>query len=340
MRVLVQYSGGKDSQAALIWSVKKYGAKHIEAVFCDTKWEDPRTRIHIVETCEQLGVKLTILDSIGMEGLVAKKGRFPSAQARFCTEHLKVIPFCDYLLDTVRDHVLVVQGIRADESNARASMHEQCRYFKYYFEPYDRNDWKLQRKLTAMEKFTFAGKQVPEKLMADIDLLKQKVASGKMELKFHTYRKQDILAYCEQFCDDVIRPVFNETAHGVINMILDAGHQPNPKYKEGALRVGCDPCIFVGHVELFHTIQANPQRYRVDLPALEEKYGTYFFAPGTIPDRYCSKHIVNEDGEMRWYPTMLDVVNYLDMKNATGDLFNQTEEDGTRSCFSYYNICE
>ena len=33
MKILVAYSGGKDSQASLIWSVKKYGAKNIEAVF-------------------------------------------------------------------------------------------------------------------------------------------------------------------------------------------------------------------------------------------------------------------------------------------------------------------
>lgn len=31
MKILVAYSGGKDSQASLLWAVKKYGAANIEA---------------------------------------------------------------------------------------------------------------------------------------------------------------------------------------------------------------------------------------------------------------------------------------------------------------------
>lgn len=340
MRIIVQYSGGKDSQASLIWAAEKYGTDKIWAVFCDTHWEDPRTRIHVVETCESMGVRLTVLDSIGMEGLVEKKSRFPSAKARFCTEHLKVLPFIDWMLDVLRDNVIVIQGVRADESDARAKMSAECRYFKYYFEPYDRNDWKLARKINTAKKFTDAGKKRPVALMEQIKQLKVKVAAGKLEPRYHTYRKAEVLAYCKAYCDDVLRPVFDRTAHQVIGMILDAGQRPNPKYSEGALRVGCDPCIFVSLTELYHAIQGNPHRYRVYLPELEQKLATTFFSPGYIPDRFCSKFIVKDDGEKRWYPTTLDVVNYLDMKNATGDLFNQQEEDSTRSCFSYYHICE
>ena len=36
MKVLVSYSGGKDSQACLIKPAEKYGAENITAVFCDT----------------------------------------------------------------------------------------------------------------------------------------------------------------------------------------------------------------------------------------------------------------------------------------------------------------
>ena len=47
MKVVIAFSGGKDSQASLIWAVKKFGTKNIIAVFCDTGWEHPLTYQHI-----------------------------------------------------------------------------------------------------------------------------------------------------------------------------------------------------------------------------------------------------------------------------------------------------
>ena len=46
---------------------------------------------------------------------LAKRKRFPSTTARFCTEELKIYPMVDFIL-TLEDHVIVVDGIRADES--------------------------------------------------------------------------------------------------------------------------------------------------------------------------------------------------------------------------------
>ena len=96
MRILVAYSGGKDSQACLLWAVKEYGKKNIEAVFCDTGWEHPVTYKHIIKTTQDLDVKLVTVKSKkydGMIDLAEKKKRFPSSQARFCTSELKSIPF-------------------------------------------------------------------------------------------------------------------------------------------------------------------------------------------------------------------------------------------------------
>ena len=39
MKILIFYSGGKDSQACLIWACNKYGVENCEAVFSDTGWE-------------------------------------------------------------------------------------------------------------------------------------------------------------------------------------------------------------------------------------------------------------------------------------------------------------
>lgn len=92
MKVLIFYSGGKDSQASLIWAVKKYGVKWCEAVFCDTGWENPQTYEHIRQTTDQLGVKLVTLKSkrySGMVDLAIQKKRFPSTNAPFMHRRIK-----------------------------------------------------------------------------------------------------------------------------------------------------------------------------------------------------------------------------------------------------------
>jgi 3'-phosphoadenosine 5'-phosphosulfate sulfotransferase (PAPS reductase)/FAD synthetase len=137
MKILIFYSGGKDSQASMIWAVKEYGADVCEAVFCDTGWENPATYEHIKETTNQLGVKLVTLKSVkydGMIDLARKKKRFPSTKARFCTEELKSKPAIDYVLSHT-ENVIVIEGIRKSESFSRSLMTAQCTYFKYYFEP-------------------------------------------------------------------------------------------------------------------------------------------------------------------------------------------------------------
>lgn len=83
MKIIVSFSGGKDSQACLIQATKQYGADKIEAVFCDTGWEHPDTYQHITDTCSQMGVKLTTLKSKhDFVSLAVYKKRFPSTNAR------------------------------------------------------------------------------------------------------------------------------------------------------------------------------------------------------------------------------------------------------------------
>ena len=56
MKIIVNFSGGKDSQACLIYAANKYGSDNIEAVFCDTGWEHSDTYQHITDVCRQLNV--------------------------------------------------------------------------------------------------------------------------------------------------------------------------------------------------------------------------------------------------------------------------------------------
>lgn len=135
MRILVQFSGGKDSQACLIKAVNDYGKDKVTAVFCDTGWEHTDTYVHIESVCQQLGVELITLKSqkyTDFVDMAIKKTRFPSTMARFCTSELKVIPMIDYILSQ-DDSFIIIQGIRARESAARASYDTECSYFKEYF---------------------------------------------------------------------------------------------------------------------------------------------------------------------------------------------------------------
>lgn len=135
MKILVQFSGGKDSQACLIKAVKDYGKDKITAVFCDTGWEHDETYKHIDNVVNALGVKLVTIKSKKYKDFVdmaIRKGRFPSTTARFCTSELKVIPMIDYILSQ-DDSFIIVQGIRAKESTSRAKLDVECSYFKEYF---------------------------------------------------------------------------------------------------------------------------------------------------------------------------------------------------------------
>jgi 3'-phosphoadenosine 5'-phosphosulfate sulfotransferase (PAPS reductase)/FAD synthetase len=221
MKVLVSYSGGKDSQACLLWAVKKFGVKNIQAVFCDTGWESPITYTHIFDTTKNLGVKLITLKSKKYNGLIdlaEKKKRFPSSQARFCTSELKSIPFIDYVL-MQKEHLLIIQGIRSSESHNRSQMQKQCTYFKYYFEPY--ND----------------------------------------KMKTHTYRKKDIKQWLSKYSADVLRPVFDWSSQQVIDFIIENGKQPNDLYKQGFKRVGCFPCIMSSQREVYEFLKRYPEKF-------------------------------------------------------------------------------
>lgn len=245
-KLIVQFSGGKDSLASLLW-VRNNMTKDFLTVFCDTGWESEITYKYIQEVNEKLNLNLITLKSKKYDGfldLAEKKKRFPSARARFCTEELKSKPMIDYILDDVKDHVLIVQGIRKAESHARAKMNKQCTFFKYYFEPYGYNK--------------------------------------KGKPKYHTYRKKEVVTYRKQFSDDLLRPVFYWSAMEVINYILDNGIEPNPLYKLGMKRVGCFPCIMANNVDIKSMIKFAPERLNM-VEAEEINIQSSFFGPDSIP---------------------------------------------------------
>ena len=249
MRIIVSFSGGKDSHACLIEAVRKYGSDKVEAVFCDTGWESEETYKHIDYVVNALGVKLHVLKAeLSLVELAKKKKIFPSSGRRFCTEELKVKPMVDWVL-AQEDDMIIIQGIRSGESKARAEMDQECMYFKYYVEPIS--------------------------------------PTAKPNHRYYSYRRKDVLAWIKKHDASVLRPIKDWSADQVIDCILSAGHKPNPLYYDGFARVGCFPCVMCGHKEMLAMIKNRPDGIK-KVEQAESETGLTFFSSGYIPTRFCA----------------------------------------------------
>lgn len=282
MKVIVSFSGGKDSQACLIQACKEFGAKNIEAVFCDTGWEHHLTYQHVEDVTKQLGVPLVILRNKSVDGFIGlcKRMRwFPDTARRMCTVQLKIQPMIDYVLQH-DDDLVIIQGIRAAESASRSKMPCSANYFAEYL-----------REPVEGEK--------PRRL----------------------YRKNDVKAWCENHTANVERPFLGATAQDVIDFILDNGQEPNPLYRQGASRVGCYPCIYsrLSEVKAMRRDIEYVQRL-IDLEnevnKLKGDGGTpsSFFPKGKIPEKFCLKY-------GNGIPAFEDVIRYVSRDDAQLDMF-------------------
>ena len=124
----VGVSGGKDSAAALLWMVRESGIDptRIRASFCDIGNDHPWTLEHVAMLSEKAHPIETIYPELNFFDLALAKHRFPSAKARFCTEHLKIYPSAFHLLKMKAEGLepIAVSGVRADESDERSDLPE------------------------------------------------------------------------------------------------------------------------------------------------------------------------------------------------------------------------
>lgn len=126
--LVVCVSGGKDSTAMALWLEHESGLTHERSyVFCDTGHEHPWTHEHVDLLARELGREvLRIHGPYTFVSLAVKKQRFPSVRARFCTEELKVKPLAKWINETLLDRIdgdpVVLQGVRREESAARAEL--------------------------------------------------------------------------------------------------------------------------------------------------------------------------------------------------------------------------
>lgn len=139
-------SGGKDSTALWLWA--KYELKHpdILPIFADTGWEHADTYKYLEYLNGKLGGLVTVKPDRDFVELAKHKSRFPSARARFCTQHLKMVPTRNYLRSLGHDNIVMASGVRAEESPSRARMAEWVDTDDYYKLPQWRPilDWTWQ----------------------------------------------------------------------------------------------------------------------------------------------------------------------------------------------------
>ncbi len=207
-KVVVAFSGGRDSQACLILAIKKYSAEYVHALFNDTMHEHPDTYQHIRSVLKDLvekgggytwGVTVDNITGaqIGVKELIRKHKRFPANTGRFCTDFLKMRS-ARYVYMWLSHKGLntgfeVWLGIRGDEGSTRTA--------KYLKVPsYDRHKFH--------EVFTRAPMYL-----------------------YYSYNVT--LAF----------PLINIMAEER-DAILE-GHSINPLYAQGHDRVGCYPCYLV-----------------------------------------------------------------------------------------------
>ena len=78
MKVIVSFSGGKDSLAALLWT-REHITNNFTTVFCDTGWEHPLTYEYIHRISDKLHLDLVTLKSNKYDG---RSIPLPSASTR------------------------------------------------------------------------------------------------------------------------------------------------------------------------------------------------------------------------------------------------------------------
>lgn len=113
LRHILSLSGGKDSAALAIYLRERI--PNIEYVFCDTEKELPETYEYLAKIEAYLGRPIIRLkhDGRDFDHWLSVYGNYlPSARMRWCTRHLKLYPFEDFVGNqSVYNYI----GIRGDE---------------------------------------------------------------------------------------------------------------------------------------------------------------------------------------------------------------------------------
>ncbi len=127
-RVVLQFSGGKDSTVVLNWArgVCANFGKPLEAVFVETGAEFPDLTSHVIRVCERLGVKLILLHpKQNLLQYYCGKKFWPDSLYRDCLHK--------FINDPVNRHIRTYEGanvicVRGGRSNQKTSLSKSNLY--------------------------------------------------------------------------------------------------------------------------------------------------------------------------------------------------------------------
>lgn len=127
-KVVVNFSGGKDSTVAILKTLECYPKEDVTLCFQDTGTEYLETLPHARKIAELFELPLVVLKRHeDFWQLAQRLKHFPSRRMRNCTLYLKIKEF-NHWVRTHRDifgpELVVVYGIRGEESLARRKMPE------------------------------------------------------------------------------------------------------------------------------------------------------------------------------------------------------------------------
>ena len=117
--VVVPWSGGKDSTAALLLALEVFGRNRVRVVYGDTGTEFPQSREYVEETARRLGIDYVVAYA-GLDKAILEEGMpMPSHGNRWCTGR-KVEAIERTVRSISEGKTLLVVGDRDAESVARS----------------------------------------------------------------------------------------------------------------------------------------------------------------------------------------------------------------------------
>lgn len=297
---IIPISGGKDSQATAIWFRNQISLENENVVllFCDTGHEAQTTYDFLfkvfVPALPKFMQNLAVVKNKRGETLMQQAIR----KKRFPSTKAR---FCttelkiEPMIDFIlaqTENVKIYDGRRHAESPARAHLE---RYDEYFFDYYTGSKTKSGNRKTL-------------------------------------YRRKDVLAWCEKYSADVVRPIVQMSTKEVFDFIVLNEFTRNPLYDKGFNRVGCFPCIMCSLGEIVRVAEHEPERIEA-IRNIEIEHNTTFFGPNKIPVRFCKKQVKNEAGELVGAPSIDEVIAYAKDKRYDDGLF-------AGQCMNRYVKCE
>ena len=133
--VIVDFSGGKDSTVAVLETLKRYPKEEIILSWQDTGAEYLETEGHVKKMAEIFDLPLVVVKPARRDfwGQLLFDGYWPRPTCRSCTSRLKSEPSLKWIRNHRKElgsELIVVSGIRAEESRSRALKSEWEEYPK------------------------------------------------------------------------------------------------------------------------------------------------------------------------------------------------------------------